>query len=253
MRPPLLFIHGAFCGGWAFDGFRARLAAAGFEGHAPDLRGHVANVSMSDYAADIAKLAGALAAPPIIVGHSLGGLIAQLVAQKVKVAGLVLLAPSAPWGVTGVSMEEAGSAFGLYTLGPFWTQAISPDRTMARLYSLDRMEPDMRGALMSRMTPESGRALFETLNWWLDPFMTTRVDPARIAVPVLVASGGADQIHPPSTVRQTAERLGGDLQVFPEMSHWLVGEEGWEGVADACIAWLNLRFQSPAKTKTARR
>ncbi len=40
------------------------------------------------------------------------------------------------------------------------------------------------------------------------------------------------------TVRQTAKRLGASVQVFDEMSHWLVGEPGWEDVADACLSWL---------------
>jgi len=35
------------------------------------------------------------------------------------------------------------------------------------------------------MRRESGRALFETLNWWLDPFMTTLVRAERIAAPIL--------------------------------------------------------------------
>ena len=254
MTPPVIYLHGAFCGGWAFDAFRRRLADAGFEGLAPDLRGHeeggvgpsVAGVSMNDYADDVVALARGLAAPPILVGHSLGGLVAQLAAQKTKVAALILLAPSAPWGVSGVSLEEAASAFGLYALGPFWAQAIPPDRTLARLYSLDRMPPDTRDRALTRMTAESGRALFETLNWWLDPFMTTRVDPNRIDAPVLVAAGGADIIHPASTVRQTAERLGGDFRIFPDMSHWLLGEAGWETVADACIDWLAPRVCAAA-------
>lgn len=58
----IVMVHGAFCGGWAFEHFRAPFEAAGFQALAPDLRGHgpdeptgrVAGVSMSDYADDIA-------------------------------------------------------------------------------------------------------------------------------------------------------------------------------------------------------
>ena len=62
------------------------------------------------------------------------------------------------------------------------------------------------------MRPESGRALFETLNWWLDPFMTTMVRPETIAAPILAMAGGRDVIHPPATVRETARRLGGQVR-----------------------------------------
>ena len=243
-------VHGAFCGGWAFDGFRQPFEAAGYACLTPDLRGHAAGkrssaaaqISMSDYAADIAALIRAEPTPPILVGHSLGGLVAQMAAAKSEVAALVLLAPSAPWGVAGASREEAASAFGLYALGPFWAQAVEPDHSVARLYSLDKMEAVASKAVQRQMVAESGRALFETLNWWLDPFMTTQVDAARIRAPVLTASGARDLIHPPSTVRQTGARLNADILLFDGMSHWLIGEPGWEGVAQACLDWLTVKL-----------
>ncbi len=250
MSSRIIFVHGAFCGGWAFDAFRQPFEAAGYACLAPDLRGHapdskgaaVAGVSMSDYAKDIAELIRAEAQPPILVGHSMGGLVAQMAATRAAVAALVLLAPSAPWGVAGASMEEAASAISLYTLGPFWAQAVAPDRAVARLYSLDRMAPEEGRSVERRMTAESGRALFETLNWWLDPFMTTQVDASRIRAPVFAAAGGADHIHPPTTVRQTAARLAADVQVFDGMSHWLIGETHWPVVAQASLDWLALRL-----------
>jgi len=231
-------VHGAFCGGWAFDAFRQPFEAAGYCCIAPNLRGHgaqsrgsdVAGASMSDYAADIAALIQAEPTPPILIGHSLGGLVAQMAAAKARVAALVLLAPSAPWGVAGASLEEAASALGLYALGPFWAQAVQPDHAVARLYSLDKMDYGERDAITCRMTAESGRALFETLNWWLDPFLTTQVDATRIRAPAFAAAGAHDLIHPPAHV-----------QVFEGMSHWLIGEAGWEAVAQSCLDWLTVQ------------
>jgi len=244
--PNIIMIHGAFCGGWAFDTFRAPFEAAGHVCLTPDLRGHapgaprsaVAGVSMADYAADVAALIRAQAAPPVLIGHSLGGLVAQLAAAHAEVQALILLAPSAPWGIAGGSMEEAVSAVSLYALGPFWTQAIEPDYGSARGYSLDRLDGPSLKAVFAQMSAESGRALWETLNWWLDPFMTTSVAKDRIRAPVLALAGERDLIHPPSTVRQTAERLGGTVRVLDGMSHWLLAEPGWEGAAGACLEWL---------------
>lgn len=105
-------------------------------------------------------------------------------------SGLILLAPSPPWGVPGASMEEAISAVSLYALGPFWMQAIDPDYALAKLYSLDRMEKADRKAVFSRMVPESGLALWQTLNWWLDPFMTTSIPSGRVDAPALVDRRG---------------------------------------------------------------
>jgi pimeloyl-ACP methyl ester carboxylesterase len=174
----------------------------------------------------------------VLVGHSLGGLVAMLAATRSPVAGLVLLAPSPPWGVSGSTMEEAVSAVSLYALGPYWAQVIQPDYASFRRFAVDRLPSAERHALHARMRPESGRALFETLNWWLDPFMTTLVDPARIDAPVLAIAGGRDAIHPPATVRESARRLGATFEVMEGMSHWLPGEPGWQHVAARCLAWI---------------
>jgi pimeloyl-ACP methyl ester carboxylesterase len=104
------------------------------------------------------------------------------------------------------------------------------------MYSLDRMDSDERRAVFARMVPESGLALWQTLNWWLDPFMTTSV--GRVTARSLVLAGGKDVIHPPATARQTAQRLGARFETLPAMSHWLPGEPGWEDVAALCLDWL---------------
>lgn len=245
MPAPIIMVHGAFCGSWTFDRFREPFEAAGYACQAIDLVGHkgagdrvaLTGVSMSRYAADVAAAAARCDKPPILIGHSLGGLVSAMAATRVKTSGVIMLAPSAPWGVAGASMEETVSAVGLYSLGAYWAQAIDPDLSLAKQYSLDRLTSEEREDIFAKMTPESGRALWETLNWWLDPFMTTRLAPMR--TPVLAVAGGKDRIHPPATVQRTAMVMGADFQLMPEMSHWLIGEPGWEDVADACMIWAS--------------
>jgi len=245
-RAPILLVHGAFCGAWVWDRFAGPLRAAGHAVIAPDLPGHAAaapadaaiGLSMNDYAGAIAAAAAALPAPPVLVGHSLGGLAAGMAAMRAPVAGLVLLAPSPPWGVSGSTMEEAASAVSLYALGPYWAQVVQPDYASFRRFAVDRLPGAERHALHARMRPESGRALFETLNWWLDPFMTTMLDEAKIGAPILAIAGGKDVVHPAPTVRETARRLGASFETMPQMSHWLPGEPGWEDVAARCLAWI---------------
>lgn len=244
MTTPVIMLHGAFCGGWAFDAFRGPFERAGYVVLTPDLHGHGADgrglvgVSMGDYARETAALIAAQPEPPVVIGHSMGGLVAAMAAGQAPTAALIQLAASPPWGVNGVSMEEAISAFGLYALGPFWLQTVEPDRSLMQRFSLDRLEPEAGRAMAARLTAESGRALWETLNWWLDPLMTTAVHPERIAAPTLCIAGGRDVVHPPATVAATAARLGADHRVMPQMSHWLPGEPGWDEVAAQCLDWL---------------
>ena len=243
--PTVVMTHGAFCGGWAFEAFRTPFEAAGWSVLAPDLPGHggpgadrVAGLSMSDYAKALEAVCAGLPERPVLLGHSMGGLVAQMAARRAQPAALVLLAPSAPWGISGSSIEEAVTALGVSVADPFWSGSVSPDRSIMRMHSLDRVPREARDAILERLVPESGRAVREVLNWWMDPFMTTGVGVGPLPCPSLAVAGERDVVHPAATVRQTAERIGAAFKVMPGMSHWLIGEAGWEDVAGATLAWL---------------
>lgn len=242
--PHVIMVHGGFGGGWCFDQFRQPFEAAGYIVHAPDLPGHavgdgaVRGRSMRDYARAITAEIGACATPPVLIGHSMGGLVAQLAAAQAPVAGLVLLAPSPPWGMPVTSAVEAAASLGLYAHGPFWLEAIKPEWTLCRSYTLDRMPEDEARAIYARMVPESGLALFETLNWWMDFTAATSVPAAGVRAPVLALTGEHDQIHPPATVASVAARYGGTAKTVPGMSHWTLSGPGWEGVAKTALDWV---------------
>jgi pimeloyl-ACP methyl ester carboxylesterase len=241
--PTVVMTHGAFCGGWAFEAFRAPFEARGWTVLAPNLPGHgdgrsVAGLSMTDYARNLVEVCATLPEPPVLIGHSMGGLVVQMAARRINPRAVVLLAPSAPWGVSGSTIEEAVTAFGVIIADPFWTGAVSPDRSIMRMHSLDRVPREPRTAILDRLVPESGRAVREVLNWWLDPFMTTSVGGGPLPCPSLAIVGERDVVHPAATVRQTAQRIGARFLAMPGMSHWLIGEEGWETVADAALTWL---------------
>ena len=258
---PLVFVHGAFCGGWAFDAFRAPFEAAGYKTHAPDLPFHEAGADQTglalagvrQFAKAVAEYCRALPAPPVLIGHSLGGLVAQMAATRIETAGLVLLAPSAPWGVLPTTLEEHGSNFGLTLLGDYWNRPVQPDYTVARHTTLDRLDSAAARATFARFVPESGRAVMEIMQWWLDPTMATAAPTYRIASPVLAIAGGSDMVNPASTVRRIANRFPPAQSAFHEfsgMSHWLIEEPGWEDVAQLAIAWMIEKGIGPTAPKS---
>ena len=257
---PVVFVHGAFCGGWAFHSFRQPFEQAGFETHAPNLPHHergadlelLARMSVKDYARAISAYARDLHAPPVLVGHSLGGLVCQLAAMETEVAALVLLAPSSPWGVMPTTLDEHGNAFGLSLLGDYWRRPVPPDYRVARATTLDRLTRDGARKAFAKFVPESGRAIHEAVQWWLDHSMTSSAPVYKIEAPVLAVGGGKDRVNPASTVRRLAARFpDGQAQFheFPEMSHWLLGEPEWPHVAELALRWLEARGVAPAKTK----
>ena len=246
-KPPLLMVHGAFCGGWCFDDFRLPFEAAGHDTVALDLPGHgakdgasaVAGLSLVDYAREVQRWIEACPQPPVLVGHSMGGLVAQLAAVRRPVAGLILLAPSPAWGQPVTSLAELSAAWALPMLrGPYWMQAVEPDYPVVRAYTLDQLSSPEARAVFDRMKPESGRALYEVLNWWGDPMMASCVPAGAIKAPVLVMTGAEDRVHSPATIAPTAARLGVEPAVVPGLSHWSMAGPCAAGVVERCLAWL---------------
>lgn len=247
-KPPVVMIHGGFCGPWAWDRFAARFRDQGYQVLTPALRHHtsgkpsqaLATTSLTDYAADLDQLIAGLDAPPILVGHSMGGLLAQMLAARANIAGAVLLAPSSPWGVPPSTLFEIGAAHGLMLRVGFWATILEPNFAVAAAHSLDRFPKAEREEVFARFMPESGRATFEILHWALDMRRASEVDARKVACPLLFLAGEADRISPPGTVARAAAlyKDRAVCETLPGMSHWLVGEPGWEKVCDRALAWL---------------
>jgi len=243
-------IHGAFCGGWAFEGWARLFAKHGYDVTAPTLRHHggsggdrqaLSGVSVLDYAADLEAELASLDEAPILIGHSMGGLLAQILAARRPAAALVLLAPSPPSGVLPSTVFEIASAQALYLAGDFWNKALAPAHWVAESHSLDLLPEPARAAVLSRFVPESGLATFEIMHWALDPRRASHVDTRAVTAPILSLVGAKDRINPPATVRRIAGRYKGQV-VHEEVdghSHWLIGEPGWEKIARRALAWLD--------------
>lgn len=247
--PPVVMIHGAFCGGWVFDGLRKSFEAKGYKVRTPTLRYHdcgrnppalLGTTSVLDYAADLEKEISALKAVPILIGHSMGGLLAQMLAARMGVRALVLLAPSAPWGMLPSTMFEYASAGAMFFAGDFWSKPIQPSYDIAASNALDLLPPSERSQIFARFVPESGLATFEIMHWALDARRATAVDANKVTCPVLCLSGRHDKVNPPPTIRRIAQRYRGhaDYEELDGHSHWMLGEPGWEKIAARALHWL---------------
>lgn len=254
-KAPVVMIHGAFCGGWAFDKFREPFAQSGFDVLAPTLRHHegegshaVGSTGLADYADDLEKLLSGLNEPPILVGHSLGGLLAQMIAARRPVRAMVLIAPCAPWGIMPTTLFEIASAQALFLLaGDYWNTALKPDYGVAAAHALDKLSRAERRSVFDRFVPESGLATFEILHWALDFRRASYVRARQVTCPIVCLAGSDDRINPPSTIRRIAERYDGRA-VFEELaghSHWLIGEPGWELIAERALTWLDQILEEP--------
>jgi pimeloyl-ACP methyl ester carboxylesterase len=252
-KPPLLLVHGALTGSWLWASFAAYLAERGWEAHAMNFRGHYTSdvadmeeVTMAEYANDIGVAVRQLGRPPIIIGWGTGALAALLYAQRQRVLGLVLLAPSPPAGaLPRRPLEtELKAVPSVYDAG--WWGWIAP------MERLREWMPDMNDAELSKMQEllagarESGSARRERM-------IGVEVDPARIDVPTLVIGAGLDDVIHPSEASRTADLLGATYELFPGASHFglVMGSETWPEVAGSVLGWLEERRHEMVGAVTA--
>ena len=250
-RPVVVMIHGAFCADWAFAHWRPLFEARGYDVRLPVLRFHdcgrkppqaLGTTSLLDYADDLAALLKEIGEPAFLIGHSMGGLLAQMLAARCDVRAIACLAPSPPYGIMPSTHFEIASAQAMFFAGDFWNQPLKPDKWIAEQNSLDLLPPAEREAVYKQFVPESGLATFEIMQWGLDTKQASLVDASRVTCPVLCLTGTRDKINPPGTVYNIAQRYKkrATFEELPNHSHWLIGEPGWEKIAARVADWFEM-------------
>lgn len=240
-RPPLLLVHGLCGGAWMWQNYQARLAAAGYQSHAIDLRGHhgsrpvpdIGKVSINEYVEDALTAASKLD-NPIVIGHSMGGLIAQKVAEAGACRALVLIASAPPRWIPIMSwtllLRQLKHMPDLLLRRP-----IVPDRGDADVLMFNRTPLADRDAQYARLVPDSGRAGFEISFGGID------VQEQRMTAPTLVVTGLDDQFVVPRVAGALARKYRATLKEFPTHAHHIITEPGWEKPCDEIILWMNER------------
>jgi pimeloyl-ACP methyl ester carboxylesterase len=245
--PPVLFVHGYFGRAIAFERMMEWFASRGHRSVAVDLRGHgdsipdcdLGKVSIHDYAADVARVAAEMDRP-IIVGHSMGGLIAQLVATRDCARAVVLLAPAPPRGISVMSPRLA-IAQARYMPAIMTSRRVIPGRADLRALVVNRVPEKEREIVLDMLVPDSGRAGREM------SMLGVPVDRSLVRIPVLVISGDEDLFIPLAKSKRVAARYGAPLRVAPGRGHMLIIEPGYEEVCDWICQWI----ETPAPARDA--
>jgi non-heme chloroperoxidase len=249
MAKDIVMLHGASAGGWCFDKFRGVFESLGWTVHTPDLVGHggdkaeadatLAGIGMADYCAEFASFLKTLPAPPVLLGHSMGAVLAQQLAASGMARSLILVSPAPRAGILPTSDSEEAIAQGFMTIASFWKTVIAPDFALACLYSLNRVPADQQRSVFDRFGPESGRAYFELFFWMLDQTRATAVDIPAVRCPVLCLSGTDDKLVSLATARVTGGAY--PASTFWELSehgHMLLVEPGAEDIARRIADWI---------------
>lgn len=118
-HPPIVLVHGAANSASIWPLWQRELAALGWASYAIDLRGHgrsqridLSRTDMHDYAADVCALARQFKPPPVVLGWSMGGLVAMMVGAAGLASAVVALAPSIPARQRDPAVELRTGEFG---------------------------------------------------------------------------------------------------------------------------------------------
>jgi non-heme chloroperoxidase len=247
-------IHGMWSGAWVWEEWVPLFEARGYRCLVPTLRHHnvfpqeppaaLGRTSLLDYANDIERQIERLDEPPVLVGHSMGGMLAQMLGARRQTRALALLSPMPPQGINALSYASLRMFRSTIPSWGFWKKPTRPLFADAVASMLGNLPDDERRAAYDRLVHESGRAGCEAGFWFLDPHRSKWIDTSRVLCPVLVVVGSEDRLHPPSMMRKIARRYEphSTYREVPGHGHWLVREPGWEEIATSIIGWLDERI-----------
>ena len=247
-KPDIVLIHGMWCTRELLARLDTLFTAAGFTVHRFNSPGRgdvpvddLGSLSLSAYFDQHQQAIEALnlAQPPILVGHSLGGLIAQKLASRMPVSALVLLTPAAPSDVLAVTPR------GLAALGPYlmrwggWRKTTEMSRNACAKYAMTGMPDAAVDAAVPFTVPDSGRTLFEAAYPFLDKHKTTHVPADTVTCPVYVLACEDDWLVPPGVVKKVAKRYPqATLQFDQNRSHWVIDDDRTDETVDRIVTWL---------------
>ena len=247
MRPPVVLVHGMWSQPWVWDGWRARFEDAGYRCTAVTLPGHHSGASDGAVAGlALGACARAVEAEvrrldrPVIIGHSMGGLLAQQVASRVPVAALILVCSAAPSPIFPLRPIMLPGLARHFARPDLWRRAFRLSRFEARHLLFNRIPAAGRDALQNRLTAESGRIVYELGFGPLNLAGTNRVAAHAISCPIRAFAGVHDHIIPVAVSRRLADLYAGRI-VYTEHAdhgHWMLGEAGADDRADEILGWM---------------
>jgi len=269
-RPNIVLIHGLWLTPLSWEGWKQRFESKGYTVLAPawpGLEGTVEEVrqntsryerlgikEITDHYDGIIR---GLDAPPIIMGHSFGGTLTQLLLARGLGASAVVVDSAPTEGVRVNPLSQVKSFF----------PALKNPANLHRAVGFTPEE--FHYAFANTLSREDSDAVWQEFaipapgNWvWAYGLIAnfkpgkqeTWVDYSADRAPLLFIGGSEDHIMPPSVNRSNAKHYAKspaltDYHEFEGRSHWICAEPGWEEVADYALDWA-LAHAKPASVPT---
>jgi pimeloyl-ACP methyl ester carboxylesterase len=255
---PVVFVHGLWLLPSSWDRWAKEFEKAGFIALTPGWPDDPDNVeeanvhpnvfahkSIGQVADHFAEIVGGLDKKPALVGHSFGGLLAQILAGRGLSAATVAISPAPFRGVLPLPFSSLKSAW------PVLGNPANRNRAVPLTFDQFRFafanavsEHEAQGLYDLYAVPASGRPLFQAAAANLNPWTEAKVDtenPDR--GPLLIISGEKDNTVPWAIANASfklQERNPGVTEIIemPNRGHALTIDQGWRKVADTALAFV---------------
>jgi pimeloyl-ACP methyl ester carboxylesterase len=256
----VVFLHGIFTNPKSWGNWTAYFQSRGFACHAPAYPFHegdparlraevdpsLTGLTLTDTAHALASFIDALPEKPILIGRSFGGLIAQKLLEMEKAAATIAIDSTPPKGIFAFKWSFLRSS--LPIVNPFKGSSVClPSVKWFKYACCNGMTLDEARVLYEKLVvPESRNLARGALE------KSARIDFGKPHNPLLIIAGGKDHIIPAILSRKnflayTDHTSTTDFKLFPDRTHMLTVEDGWEEIADYVISWIDHnRVSSPS-------
>ena len=273
-KPTIVLIHGLWLTPRSWEGWIDRYEKAGYRVLAPSwpgLEGEVEAIrkdpsplkglKLKTVVDHYDRIIRKLDTQPILMGHSFGGLIVQMLVDRGLGAAAVLIDSAQPAGVPVLPFVTIRAT--LPILGnPFSynsTTSLTP-KQFNYAFTNELNEAESKKVYDRYSIPAANQILWDGALALLNPNASSRVNFRNAnRAPILFIAGGNDHLAPAAINKANARKYvqGStaitDYREFPNRTHHTVGQKGWEEVADHAIQWatLNARGQTLDDVKAA--
>ncbi len=253
MAKTIVFMHGAFMTPLCWEHWISSFGARGYRCFAPAWPGRdrpvgalraahpdpeLGRLTLDAVIGRFAEAIDALEGKPILIGHSTGGLVAQILLGRGAAAAAVAIYSTPSGAVRPISRSYWRSNWGM--IGPFADAGTPKAMTFEEFEQsfANSMPPEAQRAAFERyIVPESRKLARDARG------AAGRIDFAKPHPPLLMTAGLADRITPArlsfnsfSRYRQRGSIT--EFRAFDGRDHMVVVEPGWEEVADFVADWL---------------
>lgn len=243
----VIFIHGAWSAGDIWNNYKTHFSEKGYQTisptfsyHSPSANDSLIGVSMEDYVSEIRKIVNSLATPPIVVAHSMGCIIAQRLAMEGLIEKMILIAPSANYGIMPPS-ESIKSIKWVNQVKHLNQSLVKPTFEQAVSGMLHNLSETKQKEVYSKMTDESGLVMKEMI-WIKNLFgkKPNKIKYSKIDIPILFISGGIDNASPAGIAEKLSKKYksNSEIKVFEKNAHWMTEENNWIEIVEYITDWI---------------